>query len=67
MVEKYYKIDDSDNPGYARVEIVSTPKQFKGAVHNIKILEIVKPSSFVKCKVGAKKTVNNSLLSDSYE
>ena len=67
MIEKYYKIDDSANPGYARVEIISSPKQFKGQVYNIRILEIVKPSTFVKCKVGSKKTVNKSLLCDSYE
>lgn len=63
--EIYYKIDDSNDPGYARVEIIGTPKQYKGAVHKIRILEIIKPSSFMRCKVGSIKTVNNTLLSNT--
>lgn len=63
---KFYRIDDSDNPGVAKVEILSKGKVFMGKqLFKIKIVEIVKASTFAKCKVGAKKTVIETLLSDA--
>lgn len=62
----FYKLDDSDNPGYAKVEILSKAKPFMGKqMYKIQITEIVKPSTFIKCKVGAKRTVVETLLSES--
>jgi len=52
------KIDDSDKPGIARVEIIGRGKMFMGKRRlQIRIVEIVNPSTFIKCKVGSIKTV----------
>lgn len=66
MIEyKFYRIDDSNNPGIAKIEILSKGKTFMGKqLFKIKIVEIIKPSTFAKCKVGAKRTVVETLLSD---
>lgn len=64
MKIKYYKIDDSDNPGIAKVEVTSVDRKFLG-VFNIKILEIVRPSEFASCKIGQKRKVIGRLLFDT--
>lgn len=63
---KLYKIDDNeDNQGIAKVEVVKSLKGFMGKKRfRIQIVEIINPSDFVKCKVGAKKDVVESLLMD---
>ena len=63
-VFKYYNIDDSENKGIAKVEVLSTGKPIAKGLFmcKIQIVEIVKPSTFIKCKVGAKKSVINKML-----
>lgn len=62
---KLYKIDDSDNPGIARVKILSKGKRFMGKqLFKIEVVEIVRPSTFAGCRVGSKKTVVETLLMD---
>ena len=63
---KYYNIDDSENKGIAKVEVLSTSKPITKGVFmcKIQIVEIIKPSTFIKCKVGSKKSVINRMLRD---
>jgi hypothetical protein len=60
---KYFKLDDSENPGYARVKILSQNKKMLPAkVYRVEVIEITKPSLIRGCKVGQKLTVNGILL-----
>ncbi|MCI0557015.1 MAG: hypothetical protein MN733_00855 [Nitrososphaera sp.] len=55
-------LDDSDDPGYALVEIIKpTQRSIMGQLYRIHILEILKPS-FNKVKVGSTREVVEKLL-----
>lgn len=59
---KYFNLDDSEEPGIVRVEIVKQDK--KVPISNVRVIAIIKPSSFRKCKLGSKLVVANRLLRD---
>lgn len=62
---KFYRIDDSSNPGIAKVEILSRGKTFMGKqLLKIRVVEILKASTFARCRIGAEKTVIETLLSN---
>lgn len=63
---KLYKIDGNDhNQGIAKVEILKELNPFMGKrLFRVQIVEIITPSEFVKCRVGAKRDVVETLLMD---
>lgn len=57
-VTKLFKLEDSENPGIVRVEVLKAEEW----ISKVKVVEIVKKSEFRRCKVGQKLTVANRLL-----
>lgn len=60
-----FRLDDSADPGLAKVEILGQPHRFRGRhIYRIKIVEIVKPSKLhdVSYRIGQVRTVAESLL-----
>jgi len=65
MKEAIYKLDDSQQSGLAKVEIIkqSGISPLGEKLFQIKVIEIIKPS-FRKCKIGKTLVVAESLLSE---
>ena len=65
MQQAIFKLDDSDEPGLAKVNILGrTTKRFKGRdveLVNVEVVEVVRPS-FRKIKVGQRLAINAGLL-----
>jgi hypothetical protein len=60
-----FKLDDSDNPGYARVQLLKPKFQMLGyQCWQAKITEIIKPSDLIKYKVGTQHVISERWLSD---
>ncbi len=57
---KYFLLEDSETPGIAKVEVIDT----KCPISTVKVVEIVRKSTFRPCKVGQKLKVANTLLHD---
>lgn len=57
---KYFLLEDSEKPGIVKVEVIKT----KGPISTVKVIEIVRKSTFRPCKIGQKLTVANTLLHD---
>jgi hypothetical protein len=58
---KYFLLEDSETPGIAKVEVIDT----KGPISTVKVIEIVRKSTFRPCKVGQKLKVANTMLHDT--
>ncbi len=58
---KYFNLEDSKTPGMVKVEVLNT----KGAISAVKVIEIVRASTFRPCKVGQKLKAANTLLRDT--
>ncbi len=58
---KYFPLEDSKIPGIAKVEVLKS----NGAISTVKVIEIVRKSTFRPCKVGQKFKVANTLLFDT--
>lgn len=61
MMIKYFPLEDSKTPGIVKVEILKT----NGGISSVKVIEIVRKSTFRPCKVGQKLKVANTLLFDT--
>ena len=59
---KLFNLDDSENPGIVKVRVISTSN--KMPVSEVEVVEIIRPSTFRKTKIGSKYTVSNRLLSE---
>jgi hypothetical protein len=62
----FFKLDDSNNPGYARVLLKKIKFKILGyPCWQAKVTEIVKPSNLHNVKVGTTLTVSEKLLTNS--
>ena len=61
---RIFKVDDSSNPGLAKVKILKRTRVILGkAVFSVEVLEVIRPSTSRKLKVGQKLEVSEKLLS----
>jgi hypothetical protein len=61
----FFKLDDSTDPGYARVQLKKPKFKILGyQCWQAKVTEITKPSSFHNVKVGTTLTVSEKLLTN---
>ncbi len=63
METAIFKLDDSSTPGLAKVELLKQKPAIMGRrIFKVRVLEVVKPSTMRRCKVGQTLDVAESHL-----
>jgi hypothetical protein len=61
----HFKLDDSTDPGWAKVEILKELKPILQPIYKVRIVEITQKSTLRKCRIGQTLSVAKTHLYES--